>query len=315
LQTTQTSHGHLICHSLQVAQEVRQNLLKQMGQNAIWHQKVIDTISSTIGSGPQTALTVWSRNELLLNRDTQVYKDFTERFHKHILRILKFDEMYRRAKGVSHPHPKTYEWIYVNAREAPSSNFVHFLESNQNLFWITGKPASGKSTLVKMISDDVRTMKHLEVWASGEGLVVFHFYFWCSGTEMQMSQEGLLRTLLYEALELEAHLAPAAFPHQMENFVVFGNGNGFDAPWSVAELMEAYKRLVSELTKSKKIFLLVDGLDEFKGDRSEQAKLINFLYSLLSLSPKVKACVSSRPWNIFADAFHTSPSLRVEDLT
>ncbi|KAE9367978.1 hypothetical protein N431DRAFT_486950 [Stipitochalara longipes BDJ] len=135
------------------------------------------------------------------------------------------------------------------------------------------------------------------------------------GTEMQMSQEGLLRTLLYEALECLPFLSPTIFPHQMENFVVFGNGVGFNAPWELAELMKAYKQLVLEVTKSKKMFLLIDGLDEFKGDHLEQAKLIEFLHGLLSLSSRVKACVSSRPWNIFAHAFHTRPSLKVEDLT
>jgi hypothetical protein len=83
----------------------------------------------------------------------------------------------------------------------------------------------------------------------------------------------------------------------------------------MAELLEAFKRLVLEVTKSKKMFLLIDGLDEYHGDHSEQLKLVEFVYSLLSLSSNIKICVSSRPWNIFADAFHTSPSLRVEDLT
>jgi len=315
MQATQLSQGHLISTSLQVAQEVRRNLLKQMDQNALWQQKVIDTIISNMDLGSQSVLTVWNRNELLSNPDNSVYKDFTIRFHTHLLRSLRFEDMHRRAKGVVHPYSQTYEWIYSDSSETSASNFVKFLEGTQNLFWITGKPASGKSTLMKMISDDNRTIDHLGTWAAGEGLFVSRFYFWCSGTEMQMSQEGLLRTLLYEALELLPHLAPIIFPHRMENFVVFGNGVGFEAPWDVTELMEAYQQLVLEITKSKRMFLLIDGLDEFKGDNSEQTKLIDFLHGLLSLSSNIKACVSSRPWNIFADAFHTRPSLRVEDLT
>ncbi|KAE9367977.1 hypothetical protein N431DRAFT_494858 [Stipitochalara longipes BDJ] len=114
LQTTQSSQGHLISSSLQVAQEVRQNVLRQMDQNAIWQQKVIDVISCNMNSGPQAALRVWNRNELLSNPDNQVYKDFTRRFHNHLLRYLRFDDMYRRAKGVSHPYSQTYEWLYSN---------------------------------------------------------------------------------------------------------------------------------------------------------------------------------------------------------
>ena len=286
-----------------------------MDQNAVWQQKVIDTISSIMNSGPEITHTIWQRNNLLLQPDNHVYKDYSSQFHKYLLQSLKFVEMYHRAEGVSPRYTKTYEWIYSNSDTATNSNFVRFLEGDQNLFWITGKPASGKSTLMKMISDDARTLQHLKVWASGECLLLCRFYFWCSGTAMQMSQEGLLRTLLHETLEFSPYLAPMAFPQRMENFVLFGNGIGFDAPWSIGELMEAYKQLVSELAKSTRMVLLIDGLDEFNGDHPEQAKLIEFLHTLLSLSSRVKACVSSRPWNIFADAFHTRPSLRVEDLT
>jgi hypothetical protein len=223
--------------------------------------------------------------------------------------------MDRRSRGVSIPYPKTFEWIYSNQSENSFSSFIRFLEEDQNLFWITGKPASGKSTLMKMISEDDRTMRHLKLWASGEDVFLSRFYFWCSGIEKQMSQEGLVRTLLYEALEQLPHLIPIAFPDRMENFTVLGNWLVDKVAWDTDKLLQYCKQVMLEITKSQRIFLLIDGLDEFKGDHSERLKLIEFLYSLLGLSSNVKICVSSRPWNVFEDAFHTRPSLRVEDLT
>jgi hypothetical protein len=130
---------------------------------------------------------------------------------------------------------------------------------------------------------------------------------------MQMSQEGLIRTLLYEALQKLPHLVPLVFPDCMETFIVFGNRVVWDAPWGMTELLEAFKRLVLEVTKSKKMILLIDGLDEYSGNYSEQLELVTLIFSLLSSN--VKICVSSRPWNVFADIFNARPSLRLEDLT
>jgi hypothetical protein len=79
------------------------------------------------------------------------------------------------------------------------------------------------------------------------------------------------------------------------------------------EFLSAFKLFVQETTKSRKIFFLIDGLDEFNGNYSQQIKLIEFIQSLSSSF--VKICVSSRPWNVFEDAFNTRSSLRLEDLT
>ena len=98
----------------------------------------------------------------------------------------------------------------------------------------------------------------------------------------------------------------------MTHFILFGDERPLG---DMAGLLEAFKLLVLEITKSKRMFLLIDGLDEFKGDHSEQLMLVEFLYNLLSLTPNIKMCVSSREWNVFADAFNARPSLRLEDLT
>jgi len=54
---------------------------------------------------------------------------------------------------------------------------------------------------------------------------------------------------------------------------------------------------VHEATKSMKMVLFIDGLDEFHGDCWEQVEFIEFIKSLLSSN--IKICLSSRPWNVF----------------
>ncbi|EON99506.1 hypothetical protein UCRPA7_4960 [Phaeoacremonium minimum UCRPA7] len=57
--------------------------------------------------------------------------------------------------------------------------------------------------------------------------------------------------------------------------------------------------------------LFIDGLDELDGDHKQLIDLIRPFRS----NPGTKICVSSRPWNVFVDAFSCGPSLRLQDLT
>jgi hypothetical protein len=167
---------------------------------------------------------------------------------------------------------------------------------------------------MKLIKHDQRTAGFLSTWAGSKKLYMSGFYFWCSGgNEIQMTQEGLLRTLLLEALRTFPHLAPLIFPKRLETFVAFGDQVVWYEPLTLTELLTAFKLFVHEATKSHKIFLLIDGLDEFNGSYSQQIHLIEFIQSLLTSD--VKLCVSSRPWNVFEDAFNTRPCLRLEELT
>jgi hypothetical protein len=70
-----------------------------------------------------------------------------------------------------------------------------------------GKAGSGQSTLMKYILQDLRTQRHLEIWAGDADLIVASYYFWRAGTEMQNTKEGLLHTLLYEAFLVTPHKA------------------------------------------------------------------------------------------------------------
>ncbi len=59
------------------------------------------------------------------------------------------------------------------------------------LYWINGKPGSGKSTLMRFLFAHEMTKKQLEAWA-GDGVPVVRagFFFWTSGSREQRSQTG-----------------------------------------------------------------------------------------------------------------------------
>jgi hypothetical protein len=82
--------------------------------------------------------------------------------------------------------------------------------------------------------------------------------------------------------------------------------------WKRKELFEALDKVLKQTTLPAKFCFFVDGLDEYEGDDED---IITLLHDLAS-SPSVKICVSSRPWNVFIDAFNGSDwKLVLEDLT
>jgi hypothetical protein len=230
---------------------------------------------------------------------------------RRILEGLRYENMMDRYHGIAEKHERTFEWILrgeeaVCHKEKEWDNFGTWLtESTEPLYWISGKPGSGKSTLMKSLAHDKQVQQHLSVWGGTEPIYTGSFFFWNSGTSMQMSKEGLLQSLLYQVREALLQDIAHIFPERWQHQVYFGYST---SPWTWPELSQAFMRLLSNETR--KFFFLIDGLDELSGDCNQ---LATFLLQCVSTRPNVKLCVSSRPWLVFTDAFHQRPSLQMQD--
>jgi len=165
---------------------------------------------------------------------------------------------------------------------------------------------------MKYILQDSRTLSHLQSWAQATNLIRASFFFWSSGTAMQMSHSGLLATLLYGSIEqllefgLGADIVISLFPDRWEQFDAFGGGKE-NFKW--LELQRAFTRMISN--DELRFFFLIDGLDEFEGRPKE---LIDFVLRTTARE-NVKVCAASRPWLPFEDAFQGFFHLSLEDLT
>lgn len=149
---------------------------------------------------------------------------------------------------------------------------------------------------------------HLAVWGNSLPVVTARFYFWNSGSEIQRSQTGLLRSLLYDALRQHPDEIPFVLSKRWNRLLLFGLEL---RPWDDAELEEALQSLVSRANGNYKLCLFVDGLDEFEGDHEHLIGLFKHAISF----PNVKAALSSRPWLVFEQAFAHRPSLLLEHMT
>lgn len=218
-----------------------------------------------------------------------------------VLKGLWYQGMRDRQQTVPLAHSKTLNWIFDGSvpenYRGPHPRFIEWLEYEDGIFWVHGKPGSGKSTLMKFFASHPTTRQLLEQWA-GHGrkqLVFASHFFWIAGGMLQRSQRGLLRTLLFNILRDCPALVPCVYPDQ----------EAIQYPvdeWTFQELREAFNRLKSQ--NEVRICLFIDGLDEYDPDTPE-GSYQDLIKTLMSIgeSPDIKICISSRSWYVFKDAF------------
>ncbi|KAH5068687.1 hypothetical protein HBH95_191200 [Parastagonospora nodorum] len=197
--------------------------------------------------------------------------------------------------SIPQAHRETFQWIYKSRVHKDSTNWDSFAD------WLS-------ATLMKFMFDNPSTWNSLKSWSHSKPLTKAGFFFWNSGTVMQMSRQGLIQSLLYSSLKEDNNTLLNVFKQRYQQFLGFGGGR---QPLVWSELREAFETMISAPLTPRNFFFMIDGLDEFDGDSKELIELV------LSIAdhPHVKICVASRPWLVFSDAFADRPSLRLEDLT
>jgi len=225
-----------------------------------------------------------------------------------ILDSLSLPALRDRELQIVTSYESTFEWIWQQ-----SHPFSQWLAGDHGTsFWITGLPGSGKSTLLRYIASSPKTRSALKQWTGGKNVLLASFYFWESGTAMQRSHEGLLRSLLHQLLLPHPEMIPLVFPTLWADLWDASTVERVRrlAKWDLLDLGQGFKSFFIE-APSRPICLLVDGLDEFEGDHQITIDLLKGI----SETGKVKLCISSRPWDVFEEAFRNVPKLALQDLT
>jgi hypothetical protein len=112
---------------------------------------------------------------------------------------------------------------------------------------------------------------------------------------------------MYEIVQQCPELIPTILPMRWRSYTLFG---GDLNSWTLPELCEAFDLLGTQETITTRFCFFIDGLDEFDGKHSDLVKTITAMSNL----PNIKICASSRPWNVFEDAFAKCPKLLLQDL-
>jgi hypothetical protein len=234
-----------------------------------------------------------------------------------ILDSLRFPQIQERRHQIHEAYKETCQWILQPAPNQIQQwdSLVAWLSSStesRRIYWIYGKPGSGKSTMMQFLDQNIVIPGHMLPWAESRTVLSAQYFFWSPGHKLQKSVTGLLRALLMQLLEKQPHLIPQVV-HQSKWAAARTPGNQ-PIDWTTSDLQHALHEYILSVQSYAKVFLLLDGLDELEDSDDAREELISLLINTARLE-NVKVCLSSRPWNIFRDAFEEFPQLRLEDLT
>lgn len=271
--------------------------------------------------------------KLALEADVHVDRAQRER----LLQSLKFPAFNERRNQVSEAHRSTFEWIFIgddgpsqedlaesdledsdwedpdledldlaDPSEASWDLFSNWLSSTADIYWISGKPGSGKTTLVKYVLNHPKTATYLNTW-SPRTLIISHF-FWRPGTPIQQNIKGLLCSLLYQLLQNSV----TATNYVLQKTQATNSGmKEADTDWSVPELRSVFLEILSSY--ERQICMFIDGLDEVHPSDGPM-NLLDLLDEFTRYR-NVKLCLSSRPEPILVKRLAAYSRLRLQDLT
>jgi hypothetical protein len=248
------------------------------------------------------------------HREEQVFSERTDGF----LRSLKYEGMNERRSTAPDAYPDTYEWIFAQEQETTSEtprarqvsedvttwdSFVDWLRSSDSTYWISGKPACGKTTLVRYILTSPEVPRLLNVWKP-DTLICSHL-FWLPGSKTQKNLTGFLCGILHQILSQRRDLLAEACSRY-----IYGAREVY-TDWTQLELRSLLSTILSSSDLS--VCLFVDGLDEI-ALRTEISELFTILQHLAATG-KVKSCLASRPELHLRTRLEQCLGLRVQDLT
>lgn len=243
---------------------------------------------------------------------------------RRLLGSLKFDRMNDRRNQVVKSYGKTCHWVleshhgskhdsegvdddgddlYIKQPlNAKWDSFVEWLRSDNKVYWISGKPGTGKTTLVKYILQEARTKAALNHWNNNH-LVISHF-FWRPGTSMQQNIKGMLCSILYQLFQSSDEMVGKV----LTSYEI--DRKDCDSDWSEDELQSLCLDVMRQYSKA--ICLFLDGLDEVD-PKDGVIKLLGTI-ELLQAAGTVKMCLTGRPETLLQLHLEQYPTLRLQDL-
>lgn len=247
--------------------------------------------------------------------------------HRLILEGIAFPDMDTRLGQIEDQGQAegTFEWL-INDDKIPKSqqgalsmSFRQWLSDDcRGIFHITGKPGSGKSTLMRFLNEHPETRAQLRKWAAEGGdnsePVISAVFFWNAGSRSQKSMNGLYRTLLHGTLKSHHEdLIPLLFPDRLVRLTsdllhMSQGARGEKMP--DREVAAAFLKLLGGTVSRLRFCLFIDGADEFSDPNVPQWSLARDIKTWVNSNPTgVKICVSSREEQPWLDSFNNCPRL------
>ena len=310
--------------AFEAREEKTNNLIKEQFES--YHKKLNQTLGDTqaldlrhfdkiIATTDRTTLMDPDEgsSHLVSNSSYRITAQTAQRARDAVLEHLWFRQIPARQDAIPKAHAETFEWVFhPDMVEDTWDDLSKWLATGSGCYWINGKAASGKSTLMKYIVRHPSTKSTLRAWSQGKDIITPSFFFWNPGTALQKSLTGLMRAIMHDILSGYRFIIPKVFPelYGEEARQLQRHAQKYQVqPLSDVELEIGFRRLLECFPSH--LCLFIDGIDEYNGNHAEMSSI---LLSFVS-RPNIKMVVSSRPIPACLRLFKDGPNLRLEDLT
>ena len=248
------------------------------------------------------------------------------------LNSLDNEELELRQAQIGRATEYTLQWMYSSSGQS-GPGLAAWLQSGNGLFWINGRPGSGKSTAMKFLVEHSKTQELLQSspripnlnCTDGEWVMI-NLFFTDRGSESQRSGGSVLRRMLFQLLKAKPSLIDQVLCFgKRKKCLVPGNeaskvhetADAVMYEWNEESLKQALLFCRNQRGKPFRCCIFLDGLDEHEGDHK---KFGTFILSLVTKSEPeivniIKICVASRPEQVFQDIFEDYPSFAMHDYT
>ena len=228
--------------------------------------------------------------------------------------MASLDDTITRARiaEVHNAHEKTFHWLFDPA----VVSFTDWLSNTDSLerpiYWIQGKPGSGKSTLMKFAMRDPKMINLLSSYGM-EQWCLAAFFFHDRGSDMQKTLNGMLQELLRSILQQIPALSCYVLPFYME---LVRSQKTRSPVWNFSSLKSALVSLFEQRRVKVRLFLLLDALDEHDGDNELLSSLLKTLVDKSdNARVRLKMCLASRSWTVFQEHFGSCKGFSIDDHT
>ncbi|KAF5656529.1 P-loop containing protein [Fusarium circinatum] len=237
---------------------------------------------------------------------------------RQILEAIAFQDIRMRSHEIGKVElaEQTFEWMVKDEMVPPTHQhlkqpFRNWLEKGEGIFHITGKPGSGKSTMMNFLANHPETRSQLNKWArNGNSIVMASVFLWDLGSAEQKNMDGMYRTLLHTILSKHRELIPQIFGDHWNTLSEELSMSQPPLEINRNEIKTALEELITDSTRGYQYCFFIDGLDEFNDDNMPNYSLASQLDRWVD-HQGIKICVSSRehaPWTPYFAKF---PRLRI----
>lgn len=217
-----------------------------------------------------------------------------------VLDSLSYEEEEYRLRSIESAHDTTCAWIFENRR----LGFMDWILNGEGIYWIRGKPGSGKSTLFRYLHDNDQFQEmlssrnletqHVDVW----------YFFNERGTYLQKSLEGLLRGLLRRIVS-----SNDVFAKLIMDFY-YAKPRETRGYWTMDDIKAAFAAILVQDVAPVELTIFLDALDEYFGFPETIVRWIQDCLARAQVShscTSLRFCISSREYDAFVREFSGAP--------